>query len=550
MKLKPAVFVLAAALSGVGGSHGQTLVAGDIAVLQFNPSTTDRIVVMPLVNLAANTSFTITDNGWLSSNGNGFTTTEGKLVFTVPSGGIRAGTLLKYENGSLPNTTTGFLSVSPSNFALNTSNDSLIIVRGTDTAVTSTTNISEVIYGIQSDASSPHAWDASGSTAPTSARPQLADTNLTPVMQGVNGVYSGVTTAVDRGSWITRLGATGNRTYSPTSQSLMAATSYAVTSNITWTGSTSTWSSATSVTNWDRSSNTTWFNHGDSVTFGSTGVGTILIEAAGITAGNLTFSSSGYTIQSNILTLAGAASTVNVITSGHVATVNSIVSGSGGLTKTGAGTLILGGANDYSGATLVSAGKLVVTDTIGSSAVIVSGSGAVLASDTVATIGSTLTIQSGAILAVGDAANASTATATVIGATTFSNDSIFSWDINNAGTSYDKLVTSSLVDGDAVGGAVFRIVAADATFASTFWKTSQTWTDIFTTSGSAGIDNWATIFGNAVSVVDNSFGSITPVGGSFSVSGSTLTWSAVPEPTSALAGLLITAGLLRRRRVA
>jgi uncharacterized protein (TIGR03382 family) len=36
--------------------------------------------------------------------------------------------------------------------------------------------------------------------------------------------------------------------------------------------------------------------------------------------------------------------------------------------------------------------------------------------------------------------------------------------------------------------------------------------------------------------------------GSFSISGSTLTWTAVPEPTSALAGLLITAGLLRRRR--
>ena len=36
--------------------------------------------------------------------------------------------------------------------------------------------------------------------------------------------------------------------------------------------------------------------------------------------------------------------------------------------------------------------------------------------------------------------------------------------------------------------------------------------------------------------------------GQFSFTSNTLNWTAVPEPTSALAGLLITAGLLRRRR--
>ncbi|MEO8617191.1 MAG: hypothetical protein ABI600_18785 [Luteolibacter sp.] len=34
----------------------------------------------------------------------------------------------------------------------------------------------------------------------------------------------------------------------------------------------------------------------------------------------------------------------------------------------------------------------------------------------------------------------------------------------------------------------------------------------------------------------------------FTGGGKTLTWSAVPEPTSALAGVLIGTGLLRRRR--
>ena len=36
--------------------------------------------------------------------------------------------------------------------------------------------------------------------------------------------------------------------------------------------------------------------------------------------------------------------------------------------------------------------------------------------------------------------------------------------------------------------------------------------------------------------------------GAFTITGTSLTWTAVPEPTSALAGLLLTAGLLRRRR--
>jgi uncharacterized protein (TIGR03382 family) len=36
--------------------------------------------------------------------------------------------------------------------------------------------------------------------------------------------------------------------------------------------------------------------------------------------------------------------------------------------------------------------------------------------------------------------------------------------------------------------------------------------------------------------------------GNFTIDGTNLQWNAVPEPTSALAGLLLAAGLLRRRR--
>ncbi len=285
---------------------------------------------------------------------------------------------------------------------------------------------------------------------------------------------------------------------------------------------------------------------GVSVTGGAATTGTFTPGANA----SISDSGTGDTTVGAILDTSGASGGSLEISVGGTLTFSNGVIGSGGVSKTGAGTLVLEDSNSYTGPTSISEGKLVVTDTLGSSAVTVSGSGAILATGTTATIGSTLTVNNGSILAVGDAANTSTATATVNGATTFNNDSIFSWDINDTGMSYDKLVTSGIAGEVISGDAIFRIVASDDLVSNSFWNSSKTWTDIFTTNGSAGIENWAEIFGSSVSVVNSSFNSITPVGGSFSVSGNTLIWTAVPEPSSVLAGFLITAGLLRRRRVA
>ena len=249
-----------------------------------------------------------------------------------------------------------------------------------------------------------------------------------------------------------------------------------------------------------------------------------------------------------------AIATGNVLQSGSTVTLNSAlgsftlgspITGSNNVVKAGANSATLSGTHNYSGATAVNAGKLVVGGSIGSSAVTVTGAGTILASGATATIGNSVVVNNGAILAAGDAAAAGTATVTT--STTFNNGSIFSWDINQTGTSYDKLVSASLVDGDAAGGAVLRIVASDALVTQNFWNTAKTWTDLFTTNGSTAIANWANIF-TTVSVVNRSFTPITPTGGFFSASGSTLTWTAVPEPTSALAAILLGAGLLRRRR--
>jgi fibronectin-binding autotransporter adhesin len=280
------------------------------------------------------------------------------------------------------------------------------------------------------------------------------------------------------------------------------------------------------------------------LTFTSNTTGIIVNDSRDHTVGSLGLGTSGDIVLLGSLPIA--------TTSGNLLVNRPITDGASsfGVTKTGSGTLTLSAVNTYDGATQVSAGKLVVEGSISASAVTVSGTGTILATDVGATVGSTLVIESGAILAVGDAGNAATATATVGGATTFDNNSIFSWDINSNGTSYDKLVTTNVLGGVAAGDSVFRIVVADTAFSNGFWAEDQSWNNIFTTDGNAAnaISGWSNVFGNTVSVVDSNFDSFTPMAGTFSISGSTLTWTAVPEPSSAFLGTLLAFGLLRRRR--
>ena len=62
----------------------------------------------------------------------------------------------------------------------------------------------------------------------------------------------------------------------------------------------------------------------DSATFGATGVGTISLNEA-ITAASITFSTAGYTIQSNTLTLKAASAGATTLTATESATINSAI---------------------------------------------------------------------------------------------------------------------------------------------------------------------------------------------------------------------------------
>ncbi len=228
---------------------------------------------------------------------------------------------------------------------------------------------------------------------------------------------------------------------------------------------------------------------------------------------------------------------------------------SGGLTKTGAGTLTLSVANLYTGPTNVNDGMLRVNGSFASTTTTVA-SGATLGGT--GTLAGTTTIQNGGIHGPGNSPGVQG-----FSNLTYNDGSIFSWEIDRnldqsptgRGIGYDAVNVSGTLAGQdgTADSAIFRVVIGDANFANDFWTSSHTWSDIFTSDGSNAIANWTSIFGGGIQTYTTNGGlqTVDPsVYGSFSFTPGTnsLTWSAVPEPTSALAGILLGFGLLRRNR--
>ncbi len=124
----------------------------------------------------------------------------------------------------------------------------------------------------------------------------------------------------------------------------------------TWDTSTALWDNAGSMEDWINAFNIAYFG-------GTAGVVTV---ASTVQAGGLVFNTTGYRLTGGTITLAaptGATSSTIQVDALSSATVESILAGNSGLTKTGNGTLVLtNNANSYTGDTVINAGSLVISN--------------------------------------------------------------------------------------------------------------------------------------------------------------------------------------------
>ena len=234
---------------------------------------------------------------------------------------------------------------------------------------------------------------------------------------------------------------------------------------------------------------------------------------------------------------------VKIFPSRSSLTLSGTITRSNKLFKQGSGTLNLSGTQNYTGTTTVEAGALSVNGSLaGSSSVTVQAGGILKGSGTV---GGATTLQSGGTLAPGNSPGVETFSSGL----NFESGSIFSWDLNTTlsgrGTAYDG---ANVAGGLTGSDAIFKIVLAGGqNFPDSFWDTNRAWTDIFIDGASAPL-SYQSIF-SSFQYADETGTTISPTGnGTFAIAGSSLTWTVVPEPSSALSGLLLIAALIRRRR--
>ncbi|HEX8055484.1 MAG TPA: autotransporter-associated beta strand repeat-containing protein, partial [Novosphingobium sp.] len=135
-------------------------------------------------------------------------------------------------------------------------------------------------------------------------------------------------------------------------------------------GGSGTWQVGTGSDNWTEASgaiNAGYANGGFAV-FGGTG-GTVTVDngAGQVAASGMQFATGGYTITGGEVALTDPQSTIRVgdgstAAAGYVATINAPLSGATELVKTDAGTLVLGGANLYTGGTRINGGTVQVAN--------------------------------------------------------------------------------------------------------------------------------------------------------------------------------------------
>jgi len=287
-----------------------------------------------------------------------------------------------------------------------------------------------------------------------------------------------------------------------------------------------------------------------------TGTGTPLIKdwaydtgGGSIAAGNVIQSGSTYTLDSSTQSF----------------TLGSAFTGSHEVVVQGDNTVIFSSAHSFTGGTRISGGTLALgpAGSIEATSRITVDNGAIFnvsAAPETWTLGASQTL-SGTGTVIGDLRIAGThapgdslGLQSLDGDTTYGSTSILYWDLEgNIDTATGGI---RAVDYDAVNisgsltvesGADFRaILNPGLQLSDPFWLGHRQWTDIFRVDGN--VSGWASDSMVAAFDITNKPVDVSSYG-SFSISGTTLSWTPIPEPTPhALIGILLAAGLLKRRR--
>jgi autotransporter-associated beta strand protein len=230
-------------------------------------------------------------------------------------------------------------------------------------------------------------------------------------------------------------------------------------------------------------------------------------------------------ISSGTLDLQGTDTVASLASTGGAVTLGS------GKTLTVTGNSSIGSGSTITGGTLkASGGTLTFNSTSGNTSAVTIDSGATLTGN--GTIGGAATIDG--THAPGSGVGTQNFSSTL----SYGSGSFFEWDVANTGS--DSITATSL---NVTSGAIFKILEQDIGLG--FWDTPQSWT-VFsgTTSGAFSLfDNDGGLLTNRRTIVDQGYFEITQ-----SASGISMNWSPIPEPSTTLAGLLLAAGVLRRKR--
>ncbi len=131
-----------------------------------------------------------------------------------------------------------------------------------------------------------------------------------------------------------------------------------------WDGSTANWNSSNGT-----GTATAWGNTTSSSAIFSGTAGIVTLNSSGLVANSLAFTVDGYTVAdslANALTLGGTTPTIDVASAATATFSTGVIAGSGGLTKTGAGTLVIQSASTLSGNLTINGGTVSLGTSTGS----------------------------------------------------------------------------------------------------------------------------------------------------------------------------------------